>query len=132
MENLNDLMGVESPQEVAPITAQNADNPKQSTESKVEIIRSKVLKDTADVLNVIMYISIGVAVIAGLVYLSNMGDASDTYYPRSAARAAARCALAASCFSAGVGGGFSCYVIKKLFIGLSVIAEAAEKYLKQK
>lgn len=132
MEDINESKSIESPHEVTPNTTQKADNTKQSIESKVEIIRSKVLKDTADVLNVIMYISIGVAVIAGLVYLSNMGDASNTYYPRSAARAAARCALAASCFSAGVGGGFSCYVIKKLFIGLSVIAEAAEKYLNQK
>lgn len=126
MENLNDLMGVESPQEMVPITAQNADNAKQSTESKGENSRSQGLVNTANIFNVLMYICLSVAVIAGLVYLSNIGDAEYR------TRAANRCVLAASWFSAGVGGAFSSYIVKSLFSGLSVIAEAAEKYLNQK
>ena len=131
-ENVNEILGIEEtePQpkkmrtfDVVPDAPETA-TPEDSNGA------SKGLKNASTVCQVLLWLGVFLAVIGGLVYLANIGDASEGY--SWSAKYQARCAVGASCFVYGVSCALSSYVFSKILIGLSVITRASEKYLSSK
>jgi|SRR5574344_2263710 hypothetical protein len=119
---INEVLGLdknETETNVNPQSVQGVDNS-----------RSKGLKSAANVLSVLMWLSIITAVISGIVFLVNNGDDSYSDYKRI--KAMQNAAIAGVWFQSSVASVFGCFFTAQLFKGISVISEAAEKYLSKK
>ena len=134
-ENVNEILGIEEPESQSKKFRIFDDVPEtQNTDAAPSVedpnTASKGLKNASTVCQVFLWLGVLLAVIGGLVYLANIGDASEGY--SWSVKYQARCAAGASCFVYGVVGALSSYVFSKILIGLSVMTRASEQYLASK
>lgn len=126
-ENIDALLGIEEPSHNGSKNKGVFDNMPDEPNTVDPFSASKGLKNASTVCQVFLWIGIVLAVIGGLVFLANIGDASEDY--SWSAKYQARCAAGSACFIYGVVGALSSYVFSKILIGLSVMTKASEKYL---
>lgn len=111
------------------------DNNKAETKENPQSVQgvdnscSNGLKSAATVLFVIMWLSVIAAIISGIIFLVNNGNNS---YSEFKIEAMQNAALAGVWFQSSMASVFGCYITAQLFKGISVISEAAEKYLSNK
>lgn len=129
-ENVNEILGIEESSVSEPKKYGIFDNvPEEPTQIDPHSA-SKGLKNASNVCQVFLWIGVILAAIGSLVFLANIGDASESY--SWSAEYQARCAVGSACFIYGVIGALSSYVFSKILIGLSVMTKASETYLSGK
>ena len=126
-ENINEILGIEETSIPEPKKIEIFDNVPEEPTQIDPYSASKGLNYASNVCQVFLWIGVILAVIVGLVFLANIGDASEGY--SWSAKYQARCAVGSGCFIYGIVGALSSYVFSKILTGLSVISKASETYL---
>ena len=129
-ENIDAILGIEESSVSEPKKHGIFDNVPEEPTPIDPHSASKGLKNASNVCQVFLWIGVILAAIGGLVFLANIGDASEGY--SWSAKYQARCAVGSACFIYGVIGALSSYVFSKILIGLSVMTKASETYLSGK
>lgn len=119
--NINDALGITTPNSEGTSSEQKQSNSKSN-------VYSSSLRNAATLFDVIFWIAIVATVITSVVYMANVGD-TNSYSDSKRIDAMQIIAVAAAWFKGSLTTVFSTFVLSRLFRGISVIAEAAEKYL---
>ncbi len=129
-ENIEEILGIE---ETAPQSQKSGgifDHvPGEDTPNEPNAA-SKGLIKASNVCTTFMWLGIVLAVIGALVFLANIGDASEGY--SWSAKYQARCEAGISCVIYGVADAIFTYIFSKVLIGLSVMTKVSENYLRDK
>lgn len=102
----------------------DADTPDNQNEASNGLIKA------SNVCKAFMWLGIILAIIGALVFLANIGEASEGY--SWSAKYQTRCEGGISCVIYGIADAIFSYVFSKVLIGLSVMTRASESYLKDK
>lgn len=126
-ENIEEILGIEETatknNKSEDIFDQNAiDNYNESYTASYGLTKA------SNVCKVLMWLGIILAIVGALVFLANIGDATDGY--SWSAKYQARCEAGTSCLIYGVTDAIFSYVCSKILTGLSVMTRASETYLK--
>lgn len=129
-ENVEEILGIE---ETAPNSQKSGgifDHVPGDDASNNPNAASKGLIKASNVCTTFMWLGIILAIIGALVFLANIGDASEGY--SWSAKYQARCEAGISCVIYGAADAIFTYIFSKVLIGLSVMTKASENYLKDK
>lgn len=129
-ENIEEILGIE---ETAPQNQKSSgifdhvpgeDTPNEPNAASKGLIKASTVCTTFMLLGIVL------SVIGALVFLANIGDASEGY--SWSAKYQARCEAGISCVIYGVADAIFTYIFSKVLIGLSVMTKASENYLRDK
>lgn len=129
-EKIEEVLGIEDSKPAVSQSNSIFDQIPEYDTSKDPNEASNGLVTASKVCFTFMWLGIILAVIGGLVFLANIGDASEGY--SWSAKYQARCAGGVSCLIYGIGDAILTYIFSKILIGLSVMTRASEEYLKEK
>lgn len=111
-ENVDAILGIEESSVPEPKQHGIFDNtPKDLTQIDTHSA-SKGLKNASNVCQVFLWIGVILAVVGGLVFLANIGDAFEGY--SWSAKYQARCAVGSACFIYGIIGALFSYVFYRV------------------
>lgn len=129
-ENLEEILGIEESAAPAPKSGGIFDHASGEESHSDPNSASKGLIKASNVCTTFMWLGIVLAIVGALVFLANIGDASEGY--SWSAKYQARCEAGISCIIYGIADAIFSYVFSKILIGLSVMTKASESYLKDK
>ncbi len=129
-ENLEEILGIEESAAPAPKSGGIFDNASGEEPYSDPNSASKGLVKASNVCTTFMWLGIVLAIVGALVFLANIGDASEGY--SWSAKYQARCEAGISCIIYGIADAIFSYVFSKILIGLSVMTKASESYLRDK
>ena len=129
-ENIEEILGIEEPNGAATKSNGISDRGRGEDTPQDPNDASRGLIKASNVCMTFMYLGIFLAIIGALVFLANIGDATEVY--SWSAKYQARCEGGIYCVIYGVADAIFSYVFSKILLGLSVMTKASESYLKDK